>query len=312
MAVQGEQKGFTELQAQLLEYYGVRATSDFVELESPHMVAHVLTAGSGEPAVIVHGCDGEAVDWAPLMGVLQDHLQLYAVDRPGFGLTDRFDYRGVPFRPHAGGFMRSLLKALRLETVTLIGGSFGGFFCLVTALDHPGLVQRLVLVGAPVGVSRAASLPLRLLCGVPGAARLLMKRTATLEGQRSQYQHEFHIDPDTVPELYFRMRTAGVRRPGAQETFARVLRRVGGLRGIRPEVYVGDELPAITVPTLFVWGEHDDLIPLEDGRAASERMLDSRFVVLEDVGHFPFLEAPQETGRLIVEFMERTAVGGRA
>ena len=295
---------FAELQDQLLDHYGVRAASRYVTLRRPPMRAHVLEAGDqGEPLVIVHGGDGEAVDWAPLMAVLQDRLHLYAVDRPGFGLTDRFDYGNVPFRPHAGDFMTSLLDALELESATLVGGSFGAFFCLCTALDHPERVRRLILVGMPVGVSRSASVPLRLMCGVPGAAKLLMRRAATMKGQRTQYEHEFHIDPDTVPDLYFRTRIAGVRRPGAQDTFALALRRLGGLRGIRPEAYLGDEMRRLPHPTLFVWGEKDGMAPIDDARAISDAMPDGTFVVLDGIGHFPFLEAPDETGRLISEFV---------
>lgn len=294
---------FGEMQRRLLDYYGVRATSRYLKLERPPIRAHVLEAGQGEPVVIVHGGDGEAVNWAPLMEVLQDRLQMYAVDRPGFGLTDGFDYRDVAIRPHAGDFMTSLLDALELESATLIGGSLGAYFCLCTALDHPDRVRKLVLVGMPVGVSRSASLMVRLLAGVPGAARMLMKRAATMEGQRTQYQKEFHIDPDAVPDLYFRTRIAGVQRPGAQETFAALFRRIAGLRGIKPGFYVGDELSRLPHPTLFIWGEKDDMAPLEHGRAVSQRMPDSEFVILDGIGHFPFLEAPKDTGRLIADFV---------
>jgi pimeloyl-ACP methyl ester carboxylesterase len=300
---------FIDLQEQLLAYYGVDATSRYVDLERPALRAHLLEAGHGEPVVIVHGGDGEAVNWAPLMAVLQDQFHIYAVDRPGFGLTDRFDYRGVSIREHASDFMASLLDALELPSATLIGGSFGGYFCMTTALDQPRRVRTLVLVGMPVGVSRSLSLIVRLLAGIPGAARVLMKRAATMKGQRTQYEHEFHIDPDSVPDLYFRARIAGVRRPGAQDTFAQVFRQIGGLRGINPEFYLGDDLPRLKQPTLFIWGDKDDMAPLEDGRAVSERMRDSAFVVLEGTGHFPFLEAPEETGRLIVDFLGGGSTG---
>jgi pimeloyl-ACP methyl ester carboxylesterase len=298
---------FAALQDEVLRYYGVPATSRYVDLLAPPIRAHILEAGQGEPALIIHGGDGEAVNWAPLMAELDQELRLYAVDRPGFGLTDPFDYREVALRPHAGQFVCSVLDALGVPSATLIGGSMGGYFCLAAALDHPERVRRVAIVGMTVGVSRAASWPLRILCGVPGAAAMLLKRTATLEGQKAQYRHEFHVDPDTVPELYLRARAAGVRRPGAAATFALLLRRVGGLRGIRPDGYLGDDLPRLRCPVLFVWGEKDDLAPITDGQAASARIPDSRFVILPGIGHFPFLEAPRETARLIREFLAVSA-----
>ena len=296
---------FLAAQDNVLRHYGVSAASRYVSLAKPPMRAHVLEAGTGTPILILHGGDGEAMNWAPLIAELQHRVHVFAVDRPGFGLSDAFDYRGVALRPHASDFVTSVLDALGLQSATLVGGSMGGFFCLATALDHPERVNRLVLVGMVVGVSRAASLPLRILCGVPGAAKLLLKRTTTVEGQRSQYRHEFHIDPASVPDLYFRARAEGVARPGAAATFAQLLRRVGGLQGIRPEGYLGDELGKISCPSLFIWGDKDDLAPIADGRGVSARMPDSSFVTLEGIGHFPFLEAPVETYRLIVEFLGR-------
>jgi pimeloyl-ACP methyl ester carboxylesterase len=294
---------FNELQGQVLRHYGVEATSRYIDLARPAIRAHVLEVGTGEPALILHGGDGEAVNWAPLMAVLKDRLHMYAVDRPGFGLTDAFDYRNVDLRSHASDFVSSVLDALGLESVTLMGGSMGGFFCLSAALDRRTRVRNLVLVGMVVGVSAAASLPLRILCGIPGAARLLLKRTATVQGQRAQYRHEFHIDPDTIPEVYFRERAAGIQKPGAAETFAYLMRLVGGLGGIRPGFYLADDLARLDCPTLFVWGEKDDLAPIADGRAVSARMPNSTFVTLDGVGHFPFLEAPTKTAALICDFL---------
>lgn len=92
---------FAEVQRQLLDYYGVRAESRFVPLREPAMRAHVLEAGEGEPMVIRHGGDGQAVDWAPLMAPLQHHFHICAADRPGFGLSDSFDYRRTDLRDHA-------------------------------------------------------------------------------------------------------------------------------------------------------------------------------------------------------------------
>ncbi len=130
---------FVEVQRQLLDYYGVRAESRFVSLREPAMRAHVLEAGDGEPLVILHGGDGQAVDWAPLMAPLQHHFHVYAADRPGFGLSDPFDYRRTDLRDHAARFVRSLLDTLGIETATLVGGSLGGSFALAAAVGQaPG------------------------------------------------------------------------------------------------------------------------------------------------------------------------------
>ncbi len=293
---------FRELQARLLDFYGVKARSRFLPLALPPLRAHVLEAGTGEPLIVFHGGDGEAVNWAPLMAPLQAHARLVAVDRPGFGLSDPFDYRTVDLRAHAADFVGSLLDALALESATLIGGSMGGFFALAGALAHPDRVRRLVLVGYPAGASKEISPGLRTICGTPGLAEQFMRGRDTMEAQRSQYREMFHIDPATVPDLYFETRVAGLRLPSEQGTWATLLTRIGSLEGLRPEVYLGAELPGLQAPTLIIWGEHD-MVPVAEGQAIAAAIPGGRFELLPGVGHFPFLENPRRTSSLILEFV---------
>jgi pimeloyl-ACP methyl ester carboxylesterase len=300
---------FVDAQDRLLRHYGVEARSRYVRLDRPALRAHLLEAGEGEPVVVLHGGDGQGVDWAPLMPHLQEDFRLYAVDRPGFGLTDPFDYRDVDLRRHAADFVTSLLDALGLERATIVGGSMGGFFALATAFARPERVRALVLVGMPLGLSRRVALPMRILCGVPGLANLFVARLGrpTADARKKQYRTMFHVDPATVPEIYFDMQVAGMRMPGALPTWAVLLRRIAGLGGMRPEVTFARELPHLRVPTLVVWGEHD-MAPVEAGRTATEQIPRGCFAYLPGVGHFPFLEVPAETARLMREFLVADAV----
>jgi 2-hydroxy-6-oxonona-2,4-dienedioate hydrolase len=295
---------FAAAQDRLLQHYGVRARSRYVQLERPAMRAHVLEVGQGEPAVILHGGDGQGVDWAPLMAQLQGDLHLYALDRPGYGLSDPFDYRQVDLRRHAADFVTSTMDALGIERATILGGSMGGFFALATAFERPERVRDLVLVGMPVGLSRQVAIPMRILCGVPGLANLFVNRVGrpTADARKKQYETMFHIDPASVPEVYFDMQVAGMRIPGALPTWSVLLRRIAGLGGMRPEVTFADELPRLDVPTLVVWGEHD-MAPVEAGREATSRMQKGQFEYLPGVGHFPFLEVPEQTAQLIRAFV---------
>lgn len=295
---------FIELQDELLRHYGATAMSRFVDLASPRMRVHLLDAGAGEPVVYLHGGDGEAVNWAPLVAELQGDVRLIGVDRPGFGLSDRIDYSSIDLRSHAGTFVASLLDALGIERATIVGGSMGGFFALCAALDHPDRVERLVLAGMAVGLARDASPELRQLCGAPGAAQAFMQRAASLEAQHDQYRFMFKIDPATVPDLYFRTRLAGLTLPGSQDTWALLLTRLADLDGFKPEVYLGDDLPGLRAPVLILWGDHD-MAPVRVAEETAARIPDCTLVRLAGVGHFPFLEAPGATAAAIRAFMAR-------
>jgi pimeloyl-ACP methyl ester carboxylesterase len=308
-------EAFAERQEALLRFYDLPARSRYIDIERPQMRVHLLEAGDGEPLVLIHGGDGEGALWAPLMAQLKDDFRLYALDRPGCGLTDPFDYREVDIRRHAGDFVTSVLDALGLESATLVACSMGGYFALVTALDHPTRVRRLALVGMPAGMTSSAPLPLRVIAGVPGLSSRFMKTRGSIKAQRAQYKQMFKMDPDTIPEPYLEARVAGVSIPATQDTWAVLLRRVAGLRGIRPGMYLGEELAKVEVPTLVLWGEHD-MAPLDEGRRESARIARAQFVAMMGLGHHPFLEAPEETARLIREFMAsaaaRRAVAGES
>ncbi len=295
-------KAFAERQAALLDYYELPARSRYLDLERPRMRSHLLEAGEGEPLVLIHGGDGEGALWAPLMAELASGYRLYALDRPGCGLSDPFDYRDVDLRRHAGDFVTSVLDALGHESATLVATSMGGFFALATALDHPERVERLAFVGMPVGLVSSAPLPLRVIGGVPGLSRRFMKSRGSIEAQRAQYRQMFKMDPDTIPVPYLEARVAGVSIPATQDTWAVLLRRIAGFGGIRAGMYLGDELARLDVPTLVLWGEHD-MAPLEEGRRESARIARAQFVAMTGLGHHPFLEAPAETARLIREFL---------
>jgi pimeloyl-ACP methyl ester carboxylesterase len=72
-----------------------------------------------------------------------------AFDLPGFGLSDAFDYRGRSLRDHAVAQLASLLDALDLGRVPVIGTSLGGMWALCLAVDAPGRVSAVASLGVP-------------------------------------------------------------------------------------------------------------------------------------------------------------------
>ena len=112
--------------------------------------------------------------------------RVLAVDRPGHGLADPFDYRGVDLLDHGRTFLRDVVDALELSTVDVVADSLGALLSVAFALDAPGRVSRLVLVGAPFGIARRPPL-LMLPIGLPLIGQRLGRHVfsnATPEGSR--------------------------------------------------------------------------------------------------------------------------------
>jgi pimeloyl-ACP methyl ester carboxylesterase len=105
---------------------------------------HYEEHGSGEPLVLLHGGIGAGEMFAPIMPSLAEGRRVITVDLQGHGGTADVDR---PLRPELmADDIAALIGALGLEQVDLMGYSLGGMVALRTAIQHPALVRRLVLL----------------------------------------------------------------------------------------------------------------------------------------------------------------------
>ena len=111
----------------------------------------VVELGEGPTLVLVHGGGDAGFNWYPVLGALADGRRVVVVDRPGHGLAEPFDYRGVDLLAHGTAFVADLLDALGVEKAELAGCSIGGLWTAAFALEAPDRVERLSLVGSPPG-----------------------------------------------------------------------------------------------------------------------------------------------------------------
>jgi len=139
-------------QDRLLDAYGADATSRFLKLPWREHRTHVLHVErddqTSEPLIFVHGGGCFAAIWAPLL-VRLSRRPLFAVDRPGFGLTDPIDQRPGTLRRNAVAFLEGLLDALQIERGVLVANSMGSLWTFWLALDRPSRVERVVHIGCP-------------------------------------------------------------------------------------------------------------------------------------------------------------------
>jgi pimeloyl-ACP methyl ester carboxylesterase len=261
-------------------------------------------AGEGPPVVLVHGMLNSSSHWQEVALDLAAEHTVIAPDLIGHGdsAAPRGDYS---LGAHAAS-IRDVLSALGIERATIVGHSLGGGVAMQFFYQFPARVQRLVLVSS----------------GGLGHEVSPMLRTAALPGMSAALSLATH--PRLLGAIWgvgARMRGAGVRqgayvqavaralrpleRPQAREAFLQTLRAVIDVRGQR--VSATDRLYLLeSMPTMIVWGERDNTIPIEHGRSAHEAIPGSRFRTLPRAAHFPHLEEPQALAAVLREFLEET------
>ena len=273
--------------------------------------------GTGAPLLYVHGGLGGAYEIVPILGALAENHRVLAVDRPGHGLADPFDYRGVDLLDHARTFLGDILDALELPTVDVVANSMGALWSVAFAIDAPTRVSRLALVGAPVGVKR--QVPLQLLpLGLPLIGQRLGRHVfskATREGSRKFWGQVLVKHPEKVDDLLLDVDVANARRN--VESMLGLVRCIADARrlGLRRELILGERWRDLTTPTLLAWGEHDAFGSPEEAEALVATNPNLRLVRLAGAGHVPWLDDPESVVAEIERFLAtqpRSGVGAVA
>lgn len=254
----------------------------------------VIELGTGAPLLYVHGGLSTASDIAPILRALATDHRVLAVDRPGHGLADPFDYRGIDLLDHGRTFLRDVVDALELPTVDVVANSLGALLSVAFALDAPSRVSRLALVGAPFGVTRRPPL-MMLPFGLPLIGHRLGRHvfsTATREGSRKFWGQVLVKHAERLDDLVLDVDVANTRRN--VESWLSLIGCIADWRrlGYRRELILGERWRALTTPTLLVWPEHDAWGSPEEGEALVATNPNLRLVRVPGAGHNAWIDDP--------------------
>jgi pimeloyl-ACP methyl ester carboxylesterase len=224
--------------------------------------------GQGRPFLLLHG--GGGPDTVTRFGETlapAEHVRVLIPVHPGFGGTPRPEalhtIRGL------AALYVSLLDQLGLEDVTVIGNSIGGWIAAEIAILNSPRVSRAILIDA-AGLE------------VPGHPvadffSLTMDQVFALSFHNPG---PFRVDPTTLP-------------PAAQAIAAGNRAALAAYAGTAmTDPTLGARLHDVDVPTLVVWGDSDQIVDPEYGRAFAAAIPKARFELLTDTGHLPQVETP--------------------
>jgi pimeloyl-ACP methyl ester carboxylesterase len=261
-------------------------------------------AGSGPPVVLIHGMVNSSRHWEAVATRLARDHTVIAPDLLGHG--DSAAVRGdYSLGAHAAS-IRDLLATIGIDRATLVGHSLGGGIAMQFFYQFPQRTERLVLVSSG-GLGHEVG-PLLRGAALPGAAAVVWLAAhpvlmRALEGAGERLRARGSARGPLLQAIVRALRP--LEEPGARKAFLHTLRSVIDVHGQR--VSARDRLYLLgPMPTLIVWGERDNTIPLVHGRDAHRSIPGSRFETLPRAAHFPHLEDPEGLADVLLDFLRTT------
>jgi pimeloyl-ACP methyl ester carboxylesterase len=239
----------------------------------------LFRSGSGTPVLYLHGAGGYP-GWIPFFERLATRHDLLVFEHPGFGGSDTPDWiRNVP---DMAMYYLDLLDELGLEGVHLIGFSLGGWIAAELAIRNAARLQSLSLI-APAGI-RVKGVPMgdNFIWGPEEAIHNLVYDQALAEMMLQQTPSE----EEAERQLHNRFMAAKL--------------------GWQPRWFNPDLerwLHRIKLPTLVLWGENDNLLPVRYAELWKERVPAARIEIASQCGHLVPAEKGDWAARQILDFV---------
>jgi pimeloyl-ACP methyl ester carboxylesterase len=258
----------------------------------------LLEAGppEGLPVLLFHGLGATKATMLTTVRDLSSDYRVIACDLPGFG--DSAKPRGTYDAPWFAARVVELLDVLDIKEAGFIGNSMGGRVAIEMGLLHEERCRGLVLLAPALAFLRFRQFApfVKFLRPELGVFPVRPTRGMVLSLMRNVF-----ADASSLPALWFE---------AAVDEFFRVFSKPRGRLAFfaaARNVYLDEphgeagfwkRLASLEVPTQFVFGREDPLIPVSFAHYVAEALPNARIAILDNCGHIPQLEEPETTHRL--------------
>lgn len=223
--------------------------------------------GKGEDVVLLHGWGQNIEMMKPLGDNLVDHYHVTIIDLPGFGLSKE------PVYPYSifdyTEVVYELLKELKIVNPIMIGHSFGGRIAIVYASKYP--VNKLVLFGSPCVRHEYKNFKQSIL-------KFLKKIKILNPLVNIMKKHMGSVDYRNASPI---MRDVLVKTVNQD---------------------LSENAKLIKCPTLLIWGENDEAVPVSEAKELDNLLADSALIILPGT-HYCYLENLNQVVNILYNFI---------
>ena len=252
-------------------------------------------SGPGIPVLLLHGWPTWAEVWLPVAREVGVRHPWIAPDLPSQGKSSVLP-RGDRTLPSCRRAILAFLDTLGVPSLAVVGNSMGGSLAIMIARDRPSQVAKVAVLDA-AGLN--AKFPGRT---VRMYAPFLLPRFFTAPGpkaaRRLLTKAVFH-DPRFADDGWVGAVVDSWKTPERRKALLD-----GGFSLRRKDASVYDDLPQLGMPVLVLSGREDVQFPWPTAEAAARRIPHASFAAIDGAGHFPMVEKPAETARLLGAFLD--------
>lgn len=258
---------------------------------------HIRKRGTGTPIFLLHGSFASLHTWQDWEAELSKSFTTLSLDFPGHGLTGPNEIETYTTDYYAK-LVLALADSLKLDTFYVAGNSMGGTVAWKLALRASERVKKLVLIDAAgfwnankntkrPWIFKALQNPL---FGA-GFTHITPKFVFNLN-MKQVYGDENLVRQEVTDRYYELMLREGNRKA--------TLKRIN-----QHEPDQSNTIRQITTPTLILWGKKDRWIPVEHAYLFHKAIKGSTLIILDDAGHVPMEEVPDESLAPLKTFLNK-------
>ncbi len=251
----------------------------------------VLDRGQGPVILFVHGFPLTSAMWEAQIRALEDSHRILAPDLRGFGESSMTP--GTVSMEQFADDLAGILDQLGVtEPVTLCGLSMGGYIAWQFVRKYPDRLKALILCDTKASPDS------------PEAVENRHKLAASV------LKHGVGVVAQAMPEKLFAQatlqnQTAIVDRCKEMMLAADPEGIAAALRGMAERPDMSELLPRISVPTLVIVGEEDQITTVEEMRQMAASIPQATFVEVPNAGHMSPMERPEQVNAALEEFLSK-------
>ncbi len=237
--------------------------------------------------ILLHGLGANAESWQLNIAALATKYHVFAPDQIGFGKSDKplLKYRIGTYTD----FLDKFMSELKIEKVSLVGNSLGGWIAGFYSIKYPSKVEKIVLVDAAGLAPKEIDFD-----------RIYQLNNSTRDEIRANLKLIF-ANPvlqnnEALVDQFMTQRIT----TGDGYTINSLIESIK-----RREDFLDARLGEIKKPTLIIWGKQDGLIPVADAEKFNKGIVGSSLVIFDNCGHAPQFEKAADFNKKVLEFLQR-------